>query len=120
MLDVDGFKCINDTHGHISGDRILRNVGEAIVKHFQSPCCDCFRIGGDEFVLLMENAEQEQIKELVAVLNEDLLESDGVTVSYGFSIVNFNSSKPFESAFENADAVMYSNKRKRTLTNDDL
>src|SRR6185437_7529030 len=52
LLDLDHFKRINDLHGHLAGDRLLRVVSEAISKSAPEGSC-CARTGGDEFAALM-------------------------------------------------------------------
>jgi diguanylate cyclase (GGDEF)-like protein len=54
FLDVDRFKEINDTHGHLAGDRVLRAIGRRIRSSVR-PDDDVARFGGDEFVVLMKN-----------------------------------------------------------------
>ena len=56
LLDVDGFKQVNDTHGHAAGDQLLRDLAAAIqncVRDTDVPA----RIGGDEFAILLVNAD---------------------------------------------------------------
>jgi diguanylate cyclase (GGDEF)-like protein len=55
MFDVDHFKLINDTHGHVVGDTILRTIGEVLTKHFRTTDIIC-RFGGDEFVVILPDA----------------------------------------------------------------
>ncbi|MGY4395123.1 diguanylate cyclase (GGDEF)-like protein [Sphingomonas sp. UYAg733] len=52
LVDLDGFKAINDTHGHHVGDALLRVVGERLTEH-AGPGAKVGRLGGDEFVLML-------------------------------------------------------------------
>lgn len=115
ILDIDGFKNINDTKGHAAGDEILKQVGATIAKNIESVNCKSYRIGGDEFVLLLENMQLSDAEELVRKINEDLYNLNSITVSYGCSNVDFNNAKPFEEALKKADAIMYSHKQQHRL-----
>lgn len=59
VLDVDDFKQINDTYGHLSGDRCLREIAESLKKAY-SRYGNCYRIGGDEFCVLLWQPEKEK------------------------------------------------------------
>src|SRR5258708_5736024 len=55
LFDIDGFKSVNDTLGHEAGDRLLREIAERVGRRVRQ--ADTFaRVGGDEFVILMELA----------------------------------------------------------------
>ena len=59
MVDIDHFKKINDTYGHVAGDKILKSVSETI--RAQTRDCDlCARYGGDEYVVLLSNSNMAQ------------------------------------------------------------
>ncbi|MGO1247601.1 MAG: diguanylate cyclase domain-containing protein, partial [Oceanisphaera sp.] len=58
FIDLDGFKAINDTHGHHAGDAFLRELGVRLQHRFRATDC-CARIGGDEFVILLEDIDDE-------------------------------------------------------------
>lgn len=60
MIDVDDFKQVNDTFGHISGDRVLREVTRKISGIFRESDV-VGRIGGDEFVVLMKNIQDTEV-----------------------------------------------------------
>ena len=110
MLDINGFKNINDTRGHVAGDEILKQVGTVITEYFESYNCESFRFGGDEFVLLIEDIQLSYVENLIVKLNEELVNLFNVTLSHGCSEVDFNNTKPFHVALKTADAIMYSNK----------
>ena len=57
MLDIDNFKKINDTYGHLSGDKAICAVADIIKSHLQRPSDEVFRYGGEEFVMLLPNTE---------------------------------------------------------------
>ncbi len=52
LIDLDGFKALNDNHGHLAGDRALQVVAERLVANVRSSDM-CFRLGGDEFAILL-------------------------------------------------------------------
>ena len=110
MLDINGFKNINDTRGHVAGDKILKQVGMVITEYFESYNCESFRFGGDEFVVLIEDMQLSDVENLIVKLNEVLFNLHNITLSYGCSEVDFNNTKPFHVALKTADAIMYSNK----------
>ena len=113
MMDIDGFKSINDTNGHAAGDEILKRVGSVIKEHFEQFECRSFRIGGDEFVLLFKNIQLSDVENQIRKMNKNLYTLNGITVSYGCCMVDFNNTKPFEEAYKKADTLMYSNKQQK-------
>ena len=115
MLDINGFKNINDTKGHAEGDKILKQVGNFITKYFEPYNCVSYRFGGDEFVLLMEDIQLSYVEKLIVKLNEELFNFNNITLSHGCSEVDFNNTKPFHAALKTADAIMYSNKEQYYL-----
>ena len=115
MLDINGFKNINDTRGHVAGDEILKQVGKVITEYFESYNCESFRFGGDEFVLLIEDIQLSYVENLIVKLNEELVNLINVTLSHGCSEVDFNNAKPFHVEKKKADAIMYSNKEQYYL-----
>ena len=65
FIDLDDFKSVNDTHGHLVGDELLIAVGQRLLESVR-PGDTCARLSGDEFVLLCEDLEQARDVELVA------------------------------------------------------
>ncbi|MBQ7500294.1 MAG: GGDEF domain-containing protein [Clostridia bacterium] len=67
MLDVDGFKGINDRYGHSAGDLLLRAVGIALSGIFGDE--NCYRYGGDEFLVIKSDLSDGEFKDSVALLS---------------------------------------------------
>jgi diguanylate cyclase (GGDEF)-like protein len=64
FFDLDGFKRVNDDHGHSVGDRVLEQVGAAVAELIRDGDF-AFRVGGDEFALLLPNAGEREAREVV-------------------------------------------------------
>ena len=81
VFDVDAFKQINDSYGHVQGDLCLAEIAECIKKAYAN-FGYCYRIGGDEFCVLLKNADKEDWckQEFLHRLEEKL---DGQTDSIG-------------------------------------
>ena len=71
VLDLDGFKQVNDTHGHAAGDELLREVAAAIATRIRSADLVA-RTGGDEFVILTVETPSDGLAALAASLGEAL------------------------------------------------
>jgi diguanylate cyclase (GGDEF)-like protein/PAS domain S-box-containing protein len=67
MLDVDGFKPFNDTHGHLAGDMVLRELGDILRKHVRGEDIPV-RYGGDEFIVILPGASREVTQERAQIL----------------------------------------------------
>ena len=112
VFDVDDFKQINDRYGHLQGDLCLAEIGRCIKKAYARSGY-CYRTGGDEFCVLMENADREAqcAQEFVRQLEQRRKAVDFLpTVSFG--------SAPFFGedvlAVKNrADQEMYRHKKAR-------
>ncbi len=120
MLDLDDFKICNDTHGHLVGDEILRTTAGQITANMLLERGDVFRIGGEEFVLLLPNCGDEQALGLVhriarTVANQEYSGRDGerfhVTLSAGIALYDFASSEPLSEFYARADQAMYTAKQ---------
>jgi len=121
MVDIDGFKRINDTYGHRAGDHVLRAVGVAIreaVRVYDVPT----RYGGDEFGIILPDTDSESAarvarrvleKLAVAPLPEEMERAgDRVSVSVGISTYP-RPAADVASLIETADSAMYQAKAAR-------
>ncbi|WP_456566883.1 EAL domain-containing protein [Blastococcus sp. SYSU D00695] len=89
FVDLDGFKAVNDRHGHAGGDAVLRTTAARMLAAVRSGDTVC-RLGGDEFVVLVEQVEDEQelvalAERLVAAVGRPV-DVDGAQVRVGASI----------------------------------
>ncbi|MGW9530449.1 GGDEF domain-containing protein [Paenibacillus terrae] len=115
-LDLDGFKAINDTYGHQIGDKLLRRVSDHLLQVTNSNQ-KAFRIGGDEFLLIMKDYDADQVKVLAGLLLQKIsvpYDIQGinlqVTGSIGISM-HPSPKKPLPSLLKEADIAMYQAKR---------
>jgi diguanylate cyclase (GGDEF)-like protein len=63
LLDLDHFKRVNDLHGHLAGDQLLKSVAESLTRAAPDAAC-CARIGGDEFAVLLAGAKAAEAEEI--------------------------------------------------------
>jgi diguanylate cyclase (GGDEF)-like protein/PAS domain S-box-containing protein len=115
-LDLDGFKAVNDDHGHQIGDAVLRAVAGRLGSAVR-PSDTLARIGGDEFVVLVEGATPEGVEALAGRLRAALTEpialdnlNLNVGVSVGMAMSQAGTSEP-GALLARADRGMYAEKR---------
>lgn len=116
LMDLDGFKVINDGMGHTAGDQVLQAVAEraaALVRNYDT----AVRLGGDEFAILLEDIDPQQAlafgQRLLAAIEAPLRIDDhiiSVRVSLGIAVVDGALSN--EDVLRNADLAMYEAKRR--------
>jgi diguanylate cyclase len=87
LLDLDHFKRVNDVHGHGMGDRVLKRITEIINLRIRVTD-SLYRIGGEEFVVVLEGASREQATHLAEQLRtlveaNELVPDPGITISLG-------------------------------------
>ena len=105
MLDLDDFKAINDTHGHLAGDRLLRELAAAwqpLVRGSDALA----RLGGDEFAVLLTGCDDEEAEEIAERLRE--VAPPGHTVSAG--VARWDGTEHADDLLARADAALYAAK----------
>ncbi len=85
LLDLDKFKDYNDTYGHLAGDKMLAESGKIILSNIRGNVDTAFRYGGDEFAIILVEADKEIVINTSKRLKKGFRESDGVTASVGFA-----------------------------------
>ncbi|MBI5209855.1 MAG: GGDEF domain-containing protein [Elusimicrobia bacterium] len=111
MLDIDDFKKINDTHGHLFGDRVIKETAETIRASIRSE--DILgRYGGDEFLVIMPKADQETaIQAAKRMLSGFAGRGKLATVSIGAATFLGQGKEGPQDLLERADANLYEAKR---------
>ena len=115
LIDIDHFKSVNDTHGHIVGDKVLKNLGEIIqrcIRKIDIPC----RFGGEEFCVILPSTSSmigyqvaERLRTTVesSQLTLDSGEVLNVTASIGLSTYTYTSNLSQEKFVSLCDEQLY-------------
>ena len=106
-FDVDKFKAINDTQGHIKGDEVLKNIGQFVLNNIRSTDIPC-RYGGDEFCIIMPDCDADEAK----VICEKIIKDFGgrypnYTLSIGISETSLDKQLDGDTLIKKADENMY-------------
>ena len=117
LLDLDGFKKINDSLGHEAGDQLLKQVANRFSRAIPSDAL-LARLGGDEFGILSTGTHEEAI-ELGQAIRATLsyaiaLQSEQIMVDVSIGITKFNSELTASELLHQADQMMYEAKRSKT------
>ena len=105
-MDVDGLHVLNEKKGHQAGDDVLRMVSKELSTLWRKE--NIFRVGGDEFVIILPDVESEITLSRIDILRADI-EKEGYHVSIGFSITNGNQID-MAKAISEAETYMYKEK----------
>jgi diguanylate cyclase (GGDEF)-like protein/PAS domain S-box-containing protein len=115
LMDIDFFKNINDTYGHLAGDEVLRLVAQSFQKNLR--LCDITgRYGGEEFVIALPETGKEEAKEVAYRIKKNIatlkiayeVNIISLTISIGVYTIDSNDSKAtIEYAFSKADEALY-------------
>jgi len=88
FFDLDGFKAVNDTHGHEAGDHVLHETGRRMSSVLKSRDFIC-RLGGDEFAAILHDANEEAVQEIAQQMNVAVrqpIDWHGIPLQIGVSI----------------------------------
>ena len=117
MIDIDRFKALNDEHGHLVGDDVLRAVAGAIAAAVREDDVPA-RYGGEEFAVLLRNPTLdvavdvgERVREAVGRLDLERLGVRAVSVSVGAAVAD-DGDQPIAAVVSEADRALYLAKRR--------
>lgn len=115
MLDIDKFKMVNDTYGHGAGDQVLKHLAKTLTEHIRNSDI-LARIGGEEFAVLLLNANQEgaaviaeKLREAVASQTVSINNGTSIsfTISLGVSSVDIENDDNIDTALNCSDTALY-------------
>ena len=113
VLDVDHFKSVNDTFGHLVGNELLVSLAKYLLVHSANDDI-VIRMGGDEFVIFIKETDKIQIQhrceKLLNCLDEITLDHQDVPFSLSLGGYLFDHDTLFDAAFEFADEALYQSK----------
>jgi diguanylate cyclase (GGDEF)-like protein len=89
MLDIDKFKTINDTYGHLAGDQTLKAIAETLKAHLKRPGDLVARFGGEEFAVILPNTDVAGASQLAEQLRTAIA---ALTVSWGGQTIDLTAS----------------------------
>ena len=105
-LDMNGLKAMNDRFGHAAGDAGLKKIGECLLA-VSGPRVRCYRIGGDEFVMLFFHMEEEEVQKTLDRLNA-LIKEAGGSIACGY--VMREKDEAMENLIRRSDLKMFEHK----------
>lgn len=119
MIDMDKFKEINDTLGHLEGDNALRDIA-TIIKSCIRHSDFAARYGGDEFILAIGaeydiNRVMNRFQEMIDQQNEKKLRPYQLYISYGYDVFSSKSGESISGFLARIDAMMYKQKEERKM-----
>lgn len=117
LLDLDHFKCINDTHGHAIGDRVLIEITRLLQESLRQGEI-IGRYGGDEFVIILPGSTREHAKQiagrLLEKINKHIIATSkgdiSITASMGIVELDQHRAKNLDEVLELADQALYQSK----------
>lgn len=118
VMDVDYFKGVNDSYGHLFGDKVLIKISQLLMDHFDKKAV-VSRVGGDEFVVFFYDIDNDQLVSRIGGFFDDIKtltfeENDYIpTCSIGVCFVPKNASNcSYDQIFQNADWALYQAKKR--------
>lgn len=113
-MDVNDFKKMNDTYGHDYGDLVLKEVGKIIKESFDKNC-SCYRIGGDEFCVILRELNKDKLEIQFKNMTNNLAkkrqnDKNLPTISYGYGFSKGEEVFDFQTVLKVADEQMYYHK----------
>ena len=108
LLDLDYFKQINDTHGHLVGDKVLQAIGGLLGELCRKDDIPA-RFGGEEFVLLMGHCDLTSARTKAETVRAEVeqLKPEGLDITVSIGVVQFFTGESIEQLLDRADKALY-------------
>lgn len=110
-FDVDKFKNINDTFGHLKGDEVLQNIGQAVLNNIRGTDIAC-RYGGDEFCIILPECDSDEAKKICEKIVKEFCDRyPDFSISIGIAETDPDESIDGDTLIKRADEKMYQAKK---------
>lgn len=120
MLDINNLKYVNDTFGHDKGDELIKNSSLAIKETFMThEKKNCYRLGGDEFIAILDNINEDEIEGYIKKFLEKQKLYD-VSVAIGYAYTADISKVGYETLMIEADKRMYEHKKEMKAKKEEI
>ena len=116
MIDIDDFKSINDTYGHVEGDKALKHMARILKDIASNNNCFLARYGGDEFIMIRKSDSESEIKKLIETIHQQFgntKEDLGYSYSTSVGYTKIKDVDNIDKTIAQADKYLY--KRKNQL-----
>ena len=110
LLDLNNFKVYNDKYGHLAGDTVLSKSGKIIQANIRDSVDTAFRYGGDEFAVILVEADESVVKSISDRLKSEFDEVGEVSASIGFS--TYSPEMKMQDLINIADKRLYREKKR--------
>ncbi|PXV85050.1 PAS domain S-box-containing protein/diguanylate cyclase (GGDEF)-like protein [Lachnotalea glycerini] len=112
MADINGLKLVNDSFGHIVGDKYIQKVSKVLKEGFRQEDILC-RLAGDEFIIISPNTQEEEIKDIIIHIKElsknEEVNSVNISISFGYCTKN-KQEESIQEVLKKAEDYMYKKK----------
>ena len=121
MIDIDHFKKVNDTHGHVTGDLVIKGLGEVLRQTVTAPSAMAARYGGEEFAVVLPNTSMETAIDLAESLRtrvkrmkirDKKTQSDLLSVTVSLGLAAMSRDDDALSLIARADKALYQSKQR--------
>ena len=113
IFDINGLKPVNDNLGHEQGDKLIMGIADVLIAGFFD-VGKVYRIGGDEFCVICEDKNEEQVNEALVNVEQNIIKANRnrkdqliLSVSYGWEMHKGNDARDYKEVFNAADGKMY-------------
>ena len=120
LLDLDYFKAINDTYGHLTGDDALISAAKLLRDHCKRKRDFVVRLGGDEFVIIGKCEDVSTVQKIIERMNKEIADFNAkgkkpyqLSFSVGYAIGEAGTNTTLDKLINVADQMMYKNKREK-------
>lgn len=118
LTDIDKFKSINDKYGHVTGDKVLREIGSIITSMLPEKQGKVYRYGGEEFALILYSDDQSKVNRLLVEIKQTVAnhhfycEGEAFSVTMSFGSCKQNGEYPDQLVDDKVDKLLYEAKKR--------